>query len=277
MKGFRRSTAIACLILLVILTRGYWNATRPPVIRKADIVVDNWPKGAPPVTILLVSDIHLAAPDMTAARASGIIRELNALKPDIVAIAGDLVSDKRVATRFYSTREIVDVIAQFRARLGVVATMGNHDHWHDERGFPVLLRKAGVTLLSNQAEKLGPVVIGGVDDDFTGHADLKKTWAAMDALEGPRVVLTHSPDIVPALPSRVAVVLAGHTHCGQLAFPVVGPLAVPSRYGKRFLCGRMDYNDQPVIVGAGLGTSVIWLRYGAPPDVWLITLKGARS
>ena len=91
----------------------------------------------------------------------------------------------------------------------------------------------------------------------------------------PRVLVTHGPDIVPGLPSPVAAVFAGHTHCGQIAMPLIGAISYVSRYGDRFACGLIDDKGQKVVVGAGLGTSIMPLRYGAPPDVWLITLKAS--
>jgi uncharacterized protein len=257
---------------LAFVGKGYWNATRDPLVREATVKLANWPVGTPPVRVLLVSDIHVAGPDMPPERVRAIAAKLNMLKPDLILIAGDLVSEKRLATHIYRTDEVVSSLGVFRAPLGVVAVMGNHDHWFDESGFQSALPKAGLTLLSNEAIKRGPLVIGGVDDDFSDHADIAKTFAVMDKLEGPRLILTHSPDIIPTLPSRVAAVLAGHTHCGQMVFPLIGAVGDVSRYGPRFRCGQIVDKGQPVFVTAGLGTSVLWLRYGAPPDVWLVTL-----
>ncbi len=269
---FRRVAFWVFLALGLLLARGYWNATRDPIVRTAYVKVADWPTGAPPVRMLLLSDIHVSGPEMPPARMAEIARKLNALKPDLILIAGDLVSTKRLATHIYTTAEVVAPLRALHAPLGVVVTLGNHDHWYDEAGFRRALPEAGLTLLANQAVKRGPLVIGGVDDDFTGHADIQATIAAMDAFDGPRILLTHSPDIVPALPIRVAAVLAGHTHCSQIQWPWGKPLVYSTRYGDRFNCGFKRDRGQTVIVSAGLGTSVIWLRYGAPPDVWLVTL-----
>lgn len=271
-----RNTVASIVIILLFLGQGYWNATRMPLVRTATLPLADWPPGAAPMRILLISDVHVAGPDMPPERLRAIIARINALKPDLVLIAGDMVSEKRMATRIYETSEIVAPYAALKAPLGVVAVLGNHDHWFDESGFLRLLPRAGVTVLQNQAIKRGPLVIGGVDDDYTRHANLAKTYAAMDRLSGPRIILTHSPDIVPDLPSPVALVFAGHTHCGQARLPLIGQPVNVSRYGQRFNCGLIDDRGQKLVVGAGLGTSVAWLRYGAPPDMWLITLAGSR-
>ncbi len=272
----RKSFKALVIILIagvLFLVRGYWNATRDPLVRHAVINVNNWPKGTPPIKVLLISDVHIAGPDMPPERMTRIAAQLSALEPDLILIAGDLVSDKRLATHVYAVPEIIAPLRVLKAPLGVVIALGNHDHWFAESAFPAEIRKAGMTVLINDAVKRGPLVIGGVDDDYTHHADLVRTFAAMDRFSGPRIIVTHSPDIVPNLPSPVAAVFAGHTHCGQILWPLSRePVNDVSRYGRRFRCGMIDDAGQKVVVGAGLGTSVVWLRYFAPPDAWLVTL-----
>jgi uncharacterized protein len=270
-----RFTGVVILLLCALLAKGYWNATQPPLIRTAHIAIPEWPTSLPPLRILHVSDIHVAGPDMPPARLSQIVARFNTLKPDIVLIAGDLVSEKRLATHIYSSSEIVAPLGGLRARFGVIAVLGNHDHWFDPQALRTDLEKQGITVLQNEAVRRGALVIGGVDDDFSGHDNLLTTFHAMDALgPGPRILLTHSPDIVPELPKKVTAVFAGHTHCGQIILPIVGALAHMSRYGERFACGLINYNDIKVIVGAGLGTSLLPLRFGLGPDAWLVTLGG---
>ena len=256
-----------------LLAKGYWNATRDPLIRTAKVEVADWPAGQPPLRLLLLSDIHVAGPDMPPERVVRIVAELNRLKPDLVLIAGDLVSEKRSATHIYSAAEVVAPLGGLRAPLGVVVAPGNHDHWFKPDALRSELEKQGLRVLQNDAAKLGPLVVGGVDDDYSGHDDVPATFAAMDRL-GPGVplLLTHSPDIVPDLPRPVAAVFAGHTHCGQIRFPLVGALTYVSRYGDRFACGDIDDKGQRVFVGAGLGTSLLPLRFNTPPDAWLVTL-----
>jgi len=259
-------------LALVLTAIGYRQATRDPIVRTAQVGMAGWPAGEKPLRTVLMSDLHVAGPDMPPARLARIVAQVNALKPDIVFIAGDLVSDKFLATRHYRTADVVAPLKGLKARLGVVAVLGNHDHWYDAAGFRREVPAAGVILLTNQAIRLGPLVIGGLDDDFTRHADPLATWRAMDALAGPRLLLTHSPDVVPGLPAPVGLVLAGHTHCGQIKLPLIGRLFTASRYGERFACGRIDDRGQKLIVTSGLGTSGIPLRFGVSPDLWLVTL-----
>jgi uncharacterized protein len=271
---FLRNFFILTILGLLFLGQGLWNATRAPIKREARIAVADWPKGVAPLRVILLSDIHVAGPDMPPARLDRIVAQINEQKPDLILIAGDLLSDKHLATHIYTTPEIVEPLRHLRAPLGTIVVLGNHDHWFDPKGFRRELEARGITLLQNSAVQRGPLVIGGIDDFHTHHEDLPKTFASMAVLKGVPVILTHSPDAVPKLPSPVAMVFAGHTHCGQARLPILGQLANSSRLGKRFNCGLINDNGQKLVVGAGLGTSIAWLRYGVPPDYWLVTLGG---
>ena len=277
----RLITAALRVILLVgaaagaVLLFGYWQATSEPVLRSATIALRDWPAGARPVRAILISDLHVAGPDMPPERLRRIVDRINALRADLVLIAGDLVSDRRLSTRRYAVREAIAPLAALRAPLGVVAVLGNHDHWRDAAAARAGLRSAGVRVLDNRAVALGPLAIGGVDDDFTGHARLAEVVEEVRALRGARLLLSHSPDPFARVPSDVGLTLAGHTHGGQIVLPWVGALETMSRYGDRYRCGFVREHGKLLLVTAGLGTSIAPLRIGAPPEFWLLTL-GAR-
>jgi predicted MPP superfamily phosphohydrolase len=273
LRRFFRLSGILTILALLFLGQGYWNATRAPLVREARIRLTDWPGDMPPLRVLLISDIHVAGPDMPPARLATIVDQINALHPDLILIAGDLVSEKRFATHIYGVPEIVAPLAKLRARLGTVAVLGNHDHWYDPAAFRQAFAAAHISLLQNSAIQRGPLVIGGIDDDYSHHANVAQTYAAMATLRGPRIILTHSPDIVPDLPSPVDMVFTGHTHCGQATLPLIGQVASVSRYGLRFNCGMIVDKGQRIVVGAGVGTSGLWLRFATPPDMWLVTLS----
>ena len=92
-RRWLRWTALLALLGVGLLARGYWNAMRDPVIRTATVAVADWPADQPPLKLLLLSDIHVADPDMPPERLARIVGELIRLKPDLVLIAGDLVCD----------------------------------------------------------------------------------------------------------------------------------------------------------------------------------------
>lgn len=273
----RHRTWRIVVVLLVLAVGGIalaWHYTMAdPLVQRTRVELPGLPAGTPLLTVALISDIHVAGPDMPPSRLARIVEQINALEPDIVLIAGDFVSDKRTATHVYQPAEIIAPLARLDAPLGVVAVPGNHDHWYDLPGLSAQLSKAGITLLSNDAAKFGPLVVGGLDDDYTGRANLPATLAQMKRLDGARIILSHSPDPFPDLPENTGLMLAGHTHCGQIRYPWGGAPATLSDYGERYACGRVDERGNTIVTGAGLGTSLIPARLFSYPEIWLIELR----
>ncbi len=274
-KTFIRRAVLLTLVLTAAIGAKAWHDTmRAPVVERLVVTSKALPAGTKPVTIALLADIHVAGPDMSPERLAQIVAQVNALKPDLVAIAGDLVSEKRTATKVYSAAEVVAPLGQLAAPLGVVVVPGNHDHWFDwDELAAQLARYPQITVLRNQAAQRGPLVIGGVDDDFTGRADLAATAAAMPRGVGARIMLTHSPDIFPQVPVDVDAVLAGHTHCGQIAWPWGGAPATMSDYGNLYACGVTRQHGKVLVTSAGLGTSLLPVRLFTHPEIWLIEIR----
>ena len=269
---------IAAILLSGALFIGYMYsvAVRDPVVRQAKITMPDWPHGAPPLRVVLVADVHAGPPDMPPSRVQRIVGQVNALHPDIVLIAGDFISDKHWR-RVPDLSEAITALRRLRPSLRTYAVLGNHDHWRGLTEVRIALQEAGVVLLTNHAAQVGPLSLGGVDDAFTGHDNVPATVAAMRRLPGSRVLLTHSPDVSPFVPNDVTLILSGHTHCGQISFPLIGALYYESRYDGRFGCGVSSAGGaKRVITSAGLGTSMLPLRLGAVPDLWLLTLGPAR-
>jgi hypothetical protein len=271
----RRFLLLLVALALALVGWCYWTAIADPIVREAEVGLPGWPAGVPPLRALLMSDIHVAGPDMPPERVARIVAQANALHPDIVFIAGDFVSDRRVSTHAYSFAEAVAPLARLRSRFGPVAVLGNHDHWRNAAEARAALRRIGVRVLDNDAVEIGPLAVGGLDDAFTRHEDPAVMLNALRALPGARIVLSHSPDPFPVLPRDVDFMLAGHTHCGQIRLPLIGALSTMSAYGDRYACGLIRENGRTLIVSAGLGTSLLPLRLGAVPDMWLIRLGPA--
>jgi len=106
------------LLGLGLLGFMYWTATRDPVVRRAALAMQDWPAGAAPLTVALLSDVHVAGPDMPPERLSRIVDQVNRLAPDLVLFAGDFVSDKRVSTRSYSAAQALALCARFEPAWG---------------------------------------------------------------------------------------------------------------------------------------------------------------
>lgn len=277
MRKLGRFLAVLLLLAVAAVAWMYSTATRDPLVRRASVAMPDWPAGAPSIRVALLTDIHVAGPDMPPSRLARIVEQVNRLDPDLVLLGGDFTSDKRTATRRYSGREAIAPLAHLRSSLGVVSVLGNHDHWRGRGEILAALRSAEIRVLENEAVSVGPLSLGGVGDAFTGHDQTARTVAAMRELPGARIILTHSPDIAPDLPSDVTLLLAGHTHCGQIRLPLVGAISSMSEYGDRYACRVFTEGRRRIITSAGLGTSILPFRFGAPPDLWLVTLGPGKT
>ena len=267
--------ALAWLVLAAgLLTGGmYWQAASDPIERRLTLAVPGWPKDAPPMRLVLLSDLHVAGPETPPARLARVVAQVNALHPDLVLIAGDFVTEKGTATRLYTPQAVIAPLAGLRPRLGTLAVMGNHDHWLDSRTVHAALAAAHITVLDNRAIRVGPLAISGVDDEITDHADVPGLVAELARSGGVPIVLSHSPDVFQQLPAAVPLTLAGHTHCGQIVLPLYGAISTASKFGERYRCGLVREGGKLLVVTAGIGASILPFRLGAPPDLWVIELR----
>lgn len=257
---------------LSIFGWGYLNAMAEPVVRHTSIRSSDWPDNQPPVRIVFLSDIHAAEPGASPAHIAEIMQLVNSQEPDIILLGGDFVSTKQITWSHPDFTAAVAPLADLEAPLGVYAVLGNHDHWRDAEQGKLALEEIGITVLDNDALQVGPLALGGVDDAFTHHANVPSSIAAMGKLNGLKVLLSHSPDVMPEA-DGADLVLAGHTHCGQIAFPFIGPIVTMSRFGDRYACGQIKEDGRTLIVGSGTGTSLLPIRFGAPPDIWVIDVE----
>lgn len=265
---------LGAVIAIALMSRIYYDTMRDPVIQRLVIESDKLPPGSPPLTIAVLADIHVAGPDMPPSRVEQIVAQTNALAPDLVMVPGDLTSQKRITTRTYSPAEAVAPLLNIEAPLGIVFVPGNHDHWFDWPALASeLARHDHFTVLVNDAAQIGPLGVGGVDDDYTGRANLAQTVERMEGLSGPRILLTHSPDVFPQVPLNVELTLAGHTHCGQVAYPWGGSPGTMSAYGEKYACGVVEEYGKTLVTSAGLGTSLLPIRFFTQPEIWLIEIR----
>jgi len=268
---------IALLLVVPLMVAGYsfLEARGNPVVRRATVALPDWPRGAKPVRVALISDIHMRSRSMEPERLARIVAQINALHPDLVLIAGDFIHKSRRGSAAQLGAGLVGPLSRLRAPLGAVAVLGNHDRYTGEDAVRAQLTAAHVHVLDDTAMAVGPLALGGIGDDSGRNVDVARTLAAVRAVPGARVLVAHSPDVAPLLPADTRLLLAGHTHCGQIVLPFYGPLASVTRYGERYRSGVRRENSRTVIVTCGLGTSGIPFRLGAPPDLWLITLTPA--
>lgn len=228
-----------------------------------------------PLVVAFASDFH-AGPTTHPALFTTLIEELQARRPDVFLLGGDYVSCE---ARYVDA--LTDCLSKCAPPLGKFGVLGNHDLWTDDEYISRRLTAAGAAVLVNRSVSLPAtfdgVSICGIDDPWTGSANVAKTFAGASPI---RIFLTHSPDGLLLLNNeQFDLALAGHTHGGQIArrdgtsiISAGGPLS--RVYGR----GRFEIPGHgPLIVSLGVGCSSIPVRINADPELIICTLRPETS
>jgi hypothetical protein len=236
-----------------------------------DITIHGLPPEFAGYRIALVTDLH-RGPVVPAWWLERVADRVVELKPDLVVLGGDFVS--------HAKRDLHDlqrVLARYAALDGTMAVLGNHDHWVGADAVAAVVRGAGAEIMHNRHRLIrrgaAALAVGGVDD-FT-HGAVRPRDALRDvAPDVPRVLISHNPDLIEYLPAdlRVDLMLSGHTHNGQVHWPIIGPLTVPSQFGRRYMHGLRRVGERWIYVSAGVGSSAMPLRLGNPPELPMLRL-----
>lgn len=242
-----------------------------------------WPAGQT-LTMSVIADLHAGGPNMGLGRIRTIVDTSNALRADIVLLLGDFVATHRFVTERIPEPVWAAELSRLKAPLGVHAILGNHDWWFHQPEIRLALKHAGIPVMENDAVLLGEpgarFWLAGIGDQlavplgqgrFRGADDLPGTIAKITS-DDPVILMVHEPDIFTKVPDRVSLTLAGHTHGGQMRVPFVWPAFVPSQYGARFAYGHIVEGGRDLIVSGGLGTSIVPMRIGVPPEIVHIEL-----
>lgn len=221
--------------------------------------------------VVQLSDIH-HSPFTSREQIERAVDTANSLRPDIIALTGDYVSKERA----YAA-PCAELMGRLRARHGVFAVLGNHDHWTDASLITDLFRAEGITVLVNQGmrfEKDGAALwLAGTDDTMVGLEDLPLALAGAREDEL-KLLLAHNPIILRrAARAGVDLVLSGHTHGGQVTLR--SERSASGKPRRRLLKGLAKQGNTQIYITRGLGTVVLPVRFGCPPEVSLLELRTA--
>src|SRR5215831_17450933 len=183
-------------------------------IERQQIFLQRLPKTLEGLRIVHLSDLHYG-PLTNSEHLERAIEAANDLHPDLIALTGDYISQDRIYAE-----PCAELVGRLRARHGVYAVLGNHDHWTDAELIADLFRAEGVQVLINEGFRLdvdaGSFWLAGVDDTMVGLEDLSLALAGSSGAEM-KLLLAHNPTILRrAARMDVDLVLSGHTHGGQV-------------------------------------------------------------
>lgn len=263
----RRLFLIVMIAGLGLVAFGVWGALQDPLVVRYRLAM---PGLAGPFRIVQLSDSHVSRIDMPPERLARIVEQMNALHPDMILLTGDYISGNPDRWTAVETRAALAPFDRLHAPLGVFAVLGNHDDARKTRaGFAC----GPVRLLVGERVDAGPVQIVGVDDIARGSPAVEAMRSAITKAppSKPLLVVVHRPSFVEWLPKRPVLMIAGHTHGGQLKLPIIGAWAINSFYATHQR-GVFQYGRQRLLVSSGLGTTNLPMRIGVPPEIVEITL-----
>lgn len=219
-----------------------------------------------------LTDFHVG-PYIKANYIARAIQIANGSKPDIVALTGDFVSKSaRHADR------CAQALGELDAALGVFAVLGNHDFWTDADYVAKQPSDVGVMVLRDAGVMLtNGLYVAGTEDLWEGKPDIRKGLAGRGR-NAFTVLLQHNPDYFVTAAEAwydIDVMLSGHTHGGQVNVPGIGPILVPSRFGKKYAAGLFREGKLTFYVNKGLGAITPPVRFNCRPEVAILTLKAA--
>lgn len=246
----------------------HWDMARVETV-DFELALPNLPRAFEGFRIAHLSDLHYDA-ELSQAILQVALDEVGQAKPDLIAITGDSVVTAA------AIGDCARCVARLRQIAPVVAVLGNHDEWADANALTSAFEEQGVTVLRDRGTRLergeDTLWIAGASDFWTPGQHLAR------AFEGRResefcILLAHNPDhITGAARAGVDLQLSGHTHGGQIAVPVVGPLVAPSRHGRLYTRGLHMVDETLLYVNRGLATHPP-VRIGSMPEVTIITLR----
>jgi uncharacterized protein len=258
----------AGLQLTGLYERGLANALHP-VVRQLRLEFAELPPSLHGFRILHLSDLHI---DGIEGLAETLAVCVSVLPVDLCVLTGDYRFEVYGPCDAIYPR-MRHVFSAIRARHGVLGVLGNHDC----ADIALEFEKIGIQMVINQAVRVGPPegklwVIGVDDAHYYGCDDLNQALETVPA-DAFRLLLAHTPEMFDeAEEAGIHLCLSGHTHAGQICLPWIGPLVLNAACPRAYTHGHWRHGSMQGYTSAGVGCSMLPVRYGCPPEVAVIEL-----
>ncbi len=272
MKKIIITLIIIILLISSILLYSRFIATKGLKIKEYKVVNTKITDSYHGLKIVHLSDIHYGS-TISEKELNNIVDKINEIKPDIVVLTGDLIDDRLS----FDKDKIINCLSKIEANLGKYAISGNHDLPLDD--FNYIVKESGFTNLDNNYDLIyyksnEPIIISGIGYDGedvgikTEQFDKYISELKADDIKPIySILLVHEPDMVDNLDlNKYDLVLAGHSHGGQVRLPFVGALYTPDG-AKNYYDEYYKLNNTDLYISSGLGTSMYKFRLFNKPSI----------
>lgn len=230
------------------------------------------------IRIAVISDLHVGSPFNGIDRLNQIVEITNSENPDLILLLGDFLTLSVVGGTHIAPDSIAEALANLSAPLGVYSVLGNHDWWVDGLGMMRALESNGIVVLENSATPIHlqgqDIWLVGLADDTTRRPDLVSAFMSVPD-DAASIIMAHDPGAYLDFPEWPwpEILLAGHTHGGQVYLPWLFDPITPGRAGPEWAEGLVYVAGVPLYVTSGVGTSILPIRLNRPPEIVILTLQ----
>ncbi|MBI4714171.1 metallophosphoesterase [Candidatus Uhrbacteria bacterium] len=259
----RRAIFVLFLFFWLAIFYGSFIEPRFLIVKQTSIDLVDSPTQT--IRAAVLSDIHVG-PFKKADWVSKVVKTVRETHPDVVFILGDFVVKSAADVQW------LEPLSKLKAPYGVYAVTGNHEYDANASDEVIsALESFGIEVIENETLNLeikGKTIrLAGVSDIWF-EGDVTKTMQNVSE-DDATILLAHNPDVVLFDDSRLAdLVLAAHTHGGQIRLPLIGPVpALPTKLGREFDEGWFEYNNQPLFITSGVGETGTRARFFNLPEI----------
>lgn len=239
-------------------------------VTNTDVFIRDLPASFDGFRIAQLTDVHHSRL-VSLGEIQRVVEIVNHSKPDIVVLTGDYTTSRR---RYIEP--CAEALGMLKAPEGVWAVLGNHDHLTDAELTTRALRRRGINVLENNNTLLqrgaDALQLIGIDDWGWGQTNWTSALRGIDQTR-PTILLSHEPIVFDEPQTRkLSLIISGHTHGGQVAFPIVG---APARFLKefRYIAGLYEREGTQLYVSRGTGMVGLPVRLGARPEITILRLR----
>lgn len=284
-KPFHKIVRFLILFIFIVcvgLLYGRYIATTGLIVKEYKITNSKLTDSFHGLKIVHISDLHYGR-TVKNSELKKVVKKINELRPDIVVLTGDLI-DRDTSLSEQQSTQISSILGEIDATVDKYAITGNHDYKF--KNYDIIIDNAGFKNLNNKYETIylqkgkSNILISGISTNYYKEDNNveKKMKPTMDYLNSftdqkdanypiYNILLIHEPDFIDKLDKdKFDLILAGHSHNGQVRFPVIGATILPP-YAKKYYEEHYSFDQTELYISSGIGTSSINFRFFNRPSI----------